>query len=267
MSSRADDIAVAHALAYPFTLPTRSFLFHAGNSYGLREWDAAAPTRSIIEVDGAQVTVGAWLEKREASSITARAAVLAYGSNASIEALRRKFERCSSSLVPVVIAELQDFDVVYSAHIGTYGSIPATLQSAPGTAAPVYVLYLTSEQLEALHVTEPNYFFGELSGISLTDEFAHYYDNVFSYSSRHGCLTRNGDEIALAEVMSRDRRFDVLAQRDAIELARQVTAPEMDLNAFILDNIAHPEDARKRTAKLREQATPLQWPGWTQLRD
>lgn len=267
MSRRAEEGAIAHALAYPFTLPTRSCLFRAGTSHGLLRWDAGAPADAVIEADGEERPLGTWLREDEVASLRDRVPVLGYGSNASIEALRRKFEHCASAVVPVIKAELRDFDVVYSAHIGSYGSVPATLQCSRGTRAPTYLLYLTGEQLDALHETEPNYFFGELSGISVSDEFGHQADKVLTYSSRHGCLTQGGGEIALAEIMSRGRRLSALSQREAMELARRTTAPEMDLDAFILHNIGHPADAKKRTAKLREQATPLEWPGWNQLRD
>jgi len=55
--------------------------------------------------------------------------VLAYGSNASVQQLRREFSGFTTfTFIPVIKAKLYNFGVVYSAHFSAYGAVPLTLQ-------------------------------------------------------------------------------------------------------------------------------------------
>ena len=133
--------AVAHALAYPFGIPSGSYLLAGGQAVALNGAGADADRR---------------------------AAVLAFGANASPAALAAKLgDRAVSASVPVVAGELHGFDVVHSAHVSPYGSIPGTLQHSPGAVASVHVVHLLPEELAAVHRSEPNYVFARLSGIDL----------------------------------------------------------------------------------------------------
>jgi hypothetical protein len=87
--------------------------------------------------------------------LAGRTPLLSYGANASPEALARKLASLPRPELPVLRAELQGFDVVYSAHVSPYGAVPATLLESPGTTAPVFVLHPTPEQLALLTVSEP----------------------------------------------------------------------------------------------------------------
>src|SRR5690606_19462991 len=85
-----------------------------------------------------------------------RAAVLAIGSNAAPDQLRRKFGSHHSGAQPIVVlrAGLRDHDVVFAAMVASYGSVPATLLEAPGTTCHVHVTFLDPAQLEHMHETE-----------------------------------------------------------------------------------------------------------------
>jgi hypothetical protein len=120
---------VERALGYPFAVPSRSFTLHEG-----REVELAA-----VGVDR-----------------STRTPLLAYGSNAAPAVLARKLGG-ETEPVPVVRAVLAEFDVVYSAHIAAYGSVPATLRRSPGTELFAFVAYLTPDQLQLVSKTEPNY--------------------------------------------------------------------------------------------------------------
>ena len=112
------------ALGYPYSFPDRDFVLSNGDIQDLED----------------------------DSILSGRKPVLAVGSNRSPEQLLRKFG--SDNLVPVTHAELSDYDVVYSAHIASYGSIPATLNASPGTIVNVCLTWLSSPQLSRMHETE-----------------------------------------------------------------------------------------------------------------
>ena len=115
-SSGSDADTLAHALAYPFDI--------TNHSVTLREGEAAAFTRAD--------TAG-------------RHPVLAYGSNQSPARLNEKF--APDQVVPVERAWLANHDVVYSAHMAGYGSIPATLRYVPGTCVALAVTWLDDAQI------------------------------------------------------------------------------------------------------------------------
>jgi hypothetical protein len=192
-----------------------------------------------------------------------RVPILAHGSNASPEALSRKFGQCDPpSVVPVLHATLDDLDVVYSAHFSRYGSVPSTLQYSPGTTITVPYLYLTESQLALLHETERNYHFGQLTGIRLVPENGPMLGEVASYISRHGCLRVGETEAALAVVRRRKGRFPTLTEPQALSQARDRLSPGQDLADFVAETVADEGLRDARTAALRETAATFAWPGW-----
>ena len=222
----ADDV-LARALAYPFAAPRESYVLGGGEP------------------------------RHEAD----RVAVLAYGANASPEVLAAKLGPLADAApVTVLVAELFDFDVVYSAHVSPYGAIPGALQHSPGAVASVHVVQLTSEQLARLHRSEPNYEFRRLHEVDLRVDGGHRVTSVHAYVSRHGCLLRDGGHVGVAEIPVRDRVWPVCSQAEILAAARDDLAPGADLADFVLDHVADPDLAARRTAALRASAAPLAWP-------
>jgi hypothetical protein len=201
---------VERALAYPFAVPESSFALHGGREVELAE----------LGPPGAD-----------------RVPLLAYGSNASPAILARKLA-AGPDPVAVVRASLVDFDVVYSAHIAVYGSIPATLRRCPGSEAPVFVAFPTTAQLELISATEGNYEVAVLEGISCRLETGRSLAAATAYLSRHGCLRVDGAAAALAAVPSRGRSLAELSQRQALERVRDRLRPGQALEAFIADCVA-----------------------------
>lgn len=176
------------AIDYPFAIPDRSFVYADGR--------VRAPEEVAVDR-------------------TARIALLAYGSNAAPEVLDRKLA-ADSDPVLLLRARLDDFDVVYSNHVSAYGAVPATLQPSPGTAATVFVAYVTTAQLELIAMTEPNYDLTELRGIHCHLDEGGTLTELGTYLSRHGCLLDPaGSPIALAAIPARGRRFPVRTQAEA----------------------------------------------------
>jgi hypothetical protein len=213
---------VERALGYPYTAPRQPFV-----QLGHRTLDPAE-----VDIDRA-----------------ARTPVLAYGSNAAPQVLSRKLA-LSDQPVLVVPARLAEFDVVYSAHISPYGAIPATLQRSRGTEVQVHVIYMTSAQIGVISATEPNYVPTLLEGTDCLLEEGGDLGEVSAYISRHGCLLRDGSEVALSAVPATGRAFAALSEPEAIEHIRASLCPDDALEAFVLANVTDPTLSRSRTARL-----------------
>jgi hypothetical protein len=186
----------------------------------------ATPGRSYLYRDGAAI------ELPDALDLTARTPLLSYGANASPEALALKLDALPGETMPVLRAELEDFDVVYSSHVSPYGAVPATLKESPGTIAPAFVVYPTERQLELLSAYELNYDLVTLSGASCRLEGA-VVEEPAAYRSVHGCLLLGGDEVALAAVRSRGRTLPELDEAAMLERVRAHLEPELELGEFV----------------------------------
>jgi hypothetical protein len=183
------------ALAYPYATPERSYLYRDGEACGLPKG-------------------GPYLD--------GRTPLLSYGANSAPEALAWKLASLPDLELPVLRAELEGFDVVYSAHVSPYGAVPATLIESPGTVAPVFVLHATLEQHALLTATEPNYDLVEVNGMG-------------AYRSKHGPLGLDGSPVALAAVRSSGRRLPELDEEAILEHVRAHLRPELSLQEFVLD--------------------------------
>jgi hypothetical protein len=180
------------ALRYPYAVPERSYLYRDGTAVELPE---------DLDLGG-------------------RTRLLAYGANAAPEALAIKLAALPGEAMPVLRGELEDFDVVYSAHVSPYGAVPATLIESPGTVAPAFFIYPTEEQRALLTMSEPNYDLVDLGGLA-------------AYRSKHGCLSVDGSPVALATVRSRGRTLPELDEPAVLERVHAQLAPELDLEDFI----------------------------------
>ncbi len=183
------------ALAYPYATPDRSYLYR----------------------DGAPVEL-----PDDGPDLSGRTPLLAYGANAAPEALARKLAPLPGTELPVLRAELDGFDVVYSAHVSPYGAVPATLLESPGTRAPVFVIHPTPEQRALLTASEPNYDLVEVDGIA-------------AYRSKHGPLSIDGSPVALAAVRSAGRTLPELDEPAVLEHVRSRFAPDLELGEFVRD--------------------------------
>lgn len=195
MADSAQTAAIlARALAYPYATPEDSYLYRDGAAVAL---PPAGP------------------------DLSGRSPLLAYGANAAPEALARKLASQPGTEMPVMQAELEGFDVVYSAHVSPYGAVPATVCESPGTVAPVFVAHPTAEQRALLTASELNYDLVEVDGL-------------LAYRSKHGHLEIDGSAVALAAVRSRGRTLPALDERTVLEHVRLHLRPELSLREFVL---------------------------------
>ena len=153
-------------------------------------------------------TSGSIIELEDDSFLNNRKAVLAVGSNRSPQQLLRKFGK--NETIPVTKAKLRNYDVFYSAHIASYGSIPAVLGRSDGTLVNVSVTWLLPHQLERMHETEAlgkSYDYGESSSLKLDLGNDRSAESIGCYLGRNGCANFEGSPIALKEVNALDRKF------------------------------------------------------------
>ncbi len=189
----------------------------------LRRADAypyATPPHSFVQL-GRDTT-----ELFELPDLGGRRPLLAYGSNAAPEALARKLAEDPETPLPLIRAELSDFDVVYSDHLSPYGAVPATLYPSPGTIVTAFVAYPTEEQRRRLAATEPNYDEHSLASIVCRPELGDPLAELDAFLSRHGCLLLEGSPVALSAIAAQGRKFPALSQTEAKRLrARRAIAP------------------------------------------
>ena len=226
--------ALAMAREYPYAIPTRSFVYRDS---GVSEFDP-------------ELCAG-------------RTAVLAIGSNQSPQRLAQKFGDDASHVIPVQRASLKEFDVVYSAHISTYGAVPAMLQVSEGSEVDLAVTWLNDAQLEIMNHSEvraANYAFALIEGLDLRLGGGDSVSSAYAYVSSRGHLCHNGDAVALSAIGCSGRRYRAMSTAEALEVVRNRVAPELDADAFVLRLIADDDYRRRVTERLAADAVPFAHP-------
>lgn len=225
---------IEHARAYPFAVPSHSY---------------------VLDENG-------WHELDHDFETEGRHAVIASGSNASPDRLAAKFETLDAP-VYVTQAVLKDFDAVYSAHITSYGSIPATLAHAPGVEADVFVTWLTDDQLERMHETEAlgqNYNYVRLDGIDLRLNDGETLDSAHAYISNWGCLNRGEKPIALKELTAQNRIWTAMTQTEVLDYVQSLFKSDAKADDFVQKHIDCEVTRKGRIVRLSISALDYGWP-------
>jgi hypothetical protein len=231
-----------------------------------KEYPFAAPKSSYIFRDGRAESLAAVAPKEIEQLFHRRTPVIAHGSNRSPDQLRRKYR--DQATIPVTLAYLADYDVVYSAHVTQYGAIAANLQHHPGVTCALYVTWLDARQLDRMHETElggENYHFGVMREIRLDLEFGpeRCLSEAWVYLSTRGCLPRNGAPIALTAVPAEGERHQSLHQEEVQHHVRETFRPEHDLDNLILLNIREPEKRHALIDEMKRGAVPARAPNFS----
>jgi hypothetical protein len=214
MRGLPDDEVVRRALAYPYGPPAGSYL-------QVGERTLPVPPEEI-EVDG-------------------RRALLAYGANASPEALTRKLAHLPPEPIAVLRVALRGWDVVYSAHITRYGSVPAAVVPSPGTVANVHLVFPSEAQMEAIAASEgENYRLEQLADFTATYEVGGEGPReIDAFIGAYGPLLVDGAPVALAAIPARDRVFPELTTPEMIDRVRAALAPDLSVREFVLHHVTH----------------------------
>ena len=203
--------------------------------------------------------VFATTEVLPAFSIEARKPVLALGSNAAPQQLRRKFAAIPGH-IPISRAVLFDHVVVYSAHFTRYGALPATLHAHPGAIAFVAITWLDERQLTRMHETESvgiNYDYREIADVRLEhdagqdDAIIPADVRVGAYVSRYGPLLHQERPIRLAETASSGCPLPALTQPAALRVAQRRVAPDLAFGDFLERLTADEAFRRDCSSRLR----------------
>lgn len=279
---------LTRAITYPYDRPVGSYVLANGQAHRLVELgeDPFALEGMLVERSreepGGRLTLNELANQRniDHGQLTAtRTPVIGYGANTAVEALARKFAHAPGDvLIPVLAATLRHFDVVFSAHLSSYGAMPATLQRSAGTTVGVFVLALTDGQLEVMHATETPYRFVELTEIELAlggsppastpggplaDEPAPgarepvVGSAAHTYISRNGATLIEGAETALSAIPAEGRCYRAYTQLEMLTWLRDELAPGQAVEEFVLAHIRDPAVKEKRTEWLRERARPF----------
>lgn len=260
---------IERAKNYPFDIPNYSYVFINGKAFKLLEFNPNSLMDSIIQVNEERQKLRKYFDSKKIDlrfDFSNLFPVLAYGSNSSFRQLQEKFSNFNDYVViPVIKAHLFDFDVVYSAHISPYGSIPATLQYSPKTMVETFVAYLTEPQLNHLHETEKlgiNYCFGKLFNIRLVLENNAVLQEIFAYLSLHNCLYINDSHIALSAIRAKNRIFPQMNEIGVLTLVRDIIKKDKDLDTFMLENIDDPKIREKRIKDLKLMSRKFSYKHW-----
>ena len=255
---------VETAKRYPFLRPGYSFLYADGEALPLLSLGESLE-EAEVEIDGRPVAAGTLLRQREIATpapLSRRTPVLAYGANAAPERLKRKFAPFGQTVFPVLNARLYGFDIVYAAHISSYGAVPATLAPSPGTVCDIAITCLDERELARMHETEfrrHTYLFGPLRNIRLEPDLLPVMDAVSTYVGGFGHIAPEGEALALAAIPAEGRRFRTCSQTEALREIQAILGVSGPLDDFILEAIDDEAIRRERTARLRAQAQPFSY--------
>lgn len=222
------------AREYPYGIPRNSFVYR---DTGVSEFDPAL--------------------------CADRTPVLAIGSNQSPQRLAQKFGDDASHVIPVQRATLKNFDVVFSAHISTYGAVPAMLQVSGGSEVEVAVTWLNDAQLTIMNHSEigaANYAFAVLEGLELRFEGGGKASRAHGYVGSRGHLRHDGSAVALSAIGCRGRRYPAMSTAQALEIVRGRTAPGLDADTFVFKLISDHAYRNQVTMLLAADAVPFLHP-------
>ncbi|KAG2426593.1 hypothetical protein HXX76_012909 [Chlamydomonas incerta] len=179
------EMKLARAKGYPYPRPSTSFLFinsdkqgegaEAGGEVFLFDNEQWRGQQGMPHIRGRCGTLAADFAAARGVDLAGLAAgqrmwpVLAIGSNAGPEQLRRKYPAAAfpGAVIPVIQIQLHGFDVVYTPYLASYGSCTATLEASPGTCVSIFITYLTEPLMERMHATEGGYNLTRLTGLDV----------------------------------------------------------------------------------------------------
>ena len=221
------DPLILRALDYPYSYPAYDFVLDNGS---------VAPLQDRKSLEG-------------------RIPVLAIGSNRSPEQLLRKFG--DQNFLPVTCVKLCDYDVVYAAHITSYGSTPAVLAQSPGTIVDIAITWLTKVQLKRMHETEAigiNYDYGVSNSLKINADYDYQNQNIGCYLGRRGCLSIMGNIIALKEIRATKRVFGAFSQSEILKEIWLHEQKDIQFEAWLKNLIQNKEARQSITATFERTA-------------
>jgi len=229
---------VVRALTYPYPAPDHDYIFRAGMT---------RPVTALTPDDR-----------------SGRVPVLAIGSNRAPEQLRRKYADMPGAEIAVERIWLDGFDVVYSAHLSSYGAVAATLLAMPATRVEISVTWIPPHLMGRMHATEgigTFYDYVELHGLSARSVAGNEIHEAFGYVCRLGALNLDGAARALSAIPATGRTLPALDQRQVQEAVIRKLGLATSLEIFIRESVADAALREIRERKLAADSFAFAWPG------
>ncbi|NBX18850.1 MAG: hypothetical protein EBR09_15970 [Proteobacteria bacterium] len=235
----ADTIALG--MTYPYERESGSYLFVNGIPYAYESLgkdllsDATVRAGSkVIQAETLLNELARTQKLPKPQSVSTRTPVIAYGSNAAVSALKRKFMSDKFArgwaVIPVIKAELKDFEVVHAGHfVPVNGSFPAGLAYSAGAETEVWITYLDEQEMERMHASEgidadsPEswYAYGKLDNIKIRLSNGREMNSAFVYIDNYGGLKVGGKSAALAKVPAQNK-FPAVTMQAALEASEDI---------------------------------------------
>ncbi|MEY3903350.1 MAG: hypothetical protein RL189_2656 [Pseudomonadota bacterium] len=232
---------IALGMSYPYERESGSYLFVNGDAYPYEYIGKDPLGDSTLRVGGKVIQVDTFLKDAGRSKnslkvqpMTTRTPIIAYGSNAAVSALKRKFmsEKFPRgwAVIPVLKGTIKDFEVIHAAHfVPVNGSFPAGLQYTSGSESEVWITFLDELEMERMHASEgidsdsPEswYSYGKLENVKIQLNGWRSLTSAFVYVDNYGALKVNDKTAALAKVPS-NARSPKLTMQDALESAEDI---------------------------------------------
>lgn len=214
----ADTIALG--LSYPYEREAGSYLFVNGEPYLYEHIGTDPLVDGTLKVEGKTIQVDSFLKELSKKNnvplpdgMDKRTPIIAYGSNAAVSALKRKFmtEKFARgwSIIPVLKGSLKDFEIVHAAHfVPVNGSFPAGIAYQSGAESEVWMTYLDAQEMERMHASEgidkdsPEswYSYGRLDNIKIQIPGWKQLTSAFVYVDNYGSLLVNNKRAPLSKV-------------------------------------------------------------------
>lgn len=260
---------VALGLSYPYPREPNSFLFVNGAAYPYADLSHRSLMDATVRAGGMVIGARALLDRLGLGSQAGQVLtpVIAYGSNANVGTLTRKFVTSGfpgQAAIPVIKGTLRDFDVTWSPELAFNGAMPATIVSSPGTRVSIWVTWLDRAELKEMNATEgvgTEYSYGFLSGARLNMP-GPTVTRPGIYVACSGALRVHGRVLAVSGVPASGRRFPAVDSSGALAQAAAVLGWRGPVFDLLLGNVRSPALRASRSRSLNALGTQLPDPGY-----
>jgi hypothetical protein len=250
-------------LTYPYRRERGSYLFVDGAAFPYVRITPRLLGDSLVAVHGDTMTAAALIGllgvPRPQGGLTP---TLAYGANANVDALTRKYEpptRPMHAVIPVIKGRLSAYDVTWSPQLVFNGAMPSTLVPSPGTLVSTWITWLGARELRRMNATEgvgSLYSVGRLRGVHLRAPGPRIADPLV-YEDCRGSLRIGNETPAVAGVPAERRRFPALTSPAALRQVAPTFGWGASATALVVDNVRHPARRRARDRVLATLAAAV----------
>jgi hypothetical protein len=227
--------AFERAVRYPYAIPSTHFRFDPAADDILAARHARLLRAEVAGRDGDTIFYNLDLDlDGTRHRLPAVCPVVAAGSNAAPQQLRRKFRGIVDDPVYAIRCRLSGWIPAYSAHFSRYGAIAACLQQWPGANSHLFVTLLTPAGLARMHDTETlgtHYRFASLAGAPCHLGEAPLELALYYYDCLHGPLRDTaGAPIPLAAFDVRGCPAQCFEEEQVLRAAMQDLFPDCTLD-------------------------------------